>query len=74
MDLNVLNGFSTPELYMDDISQENEIDGFKSLKTNPDKPVKQKRTRSRLYSLYLADVAKKLDFDEFCDVEHNNIN
>lgn len=74
MDLNVLNGFSTPETHMTVMRLQDEITGFEGFGAKPIKPVKQKRTSSRLYSLYLADVAKKLDFDEFGDIEDNIIN
>ena len=67
MDPNVLNGFLTPKTHMNWMRQQDEItrfQGFGAMPAMPAKPVKQKRTSSRLYSLYLADVAKKLNFDE----------
>lgn len=74
MELNILNGFSTPETRMAGMRQQDEITGFKGFGEKPIKPVKQKRTSSRLYCLYLANVAKKLDFDELGNIEDDAIN
>lgn len=74
MDPIVLNGFLTPRPYINNVNPGSEINFPPDFDAMPLKPVKPKRTSSRLYSLYLADVAKKLDFDEFGNVDDNNIN